>query len=183
MLVSFSLLRKPEQVSVELTWEQVRSQEQKDSALPFSSLCSAIPEKPRQQMRGSQKRSSSMVILSALRYSKNIHWESHCTLKAEFCLLGIKFLPGRDGWLCWVWPYAKQNWREVVELLPASLFAESRESQWYENMALCVHFIQNTEVCKNTKHYERKCTSPMTLSYWNKERWIATFQLLRACQG
>lgn len=52
-----------------------------------------------------------------------------------------------------------QNWREVVGLLPASLFAESRESQWNENVALYVQLIQNTEVCKNTKHYESKRTS------------------------
>lgn len=39
------------------------------------------------------------------------------------------------------------------------LFAESRESQWNENVALYVQLIQNTEVCKNTKHYESKCTS------------------------
>lgn len=73
MLARFSFLGKPEQVSVELTWEQVSSQEQKDSTLPFSKLCSAISEKPLHQIRGSEKRSSSMVILSALRYSKKTH--------------------------------------------------------------------------------------------------------------
>lgn len=93
MLASFSLLRKPEQVSVELTWQQVSSQEQKDVTLLFSNLCPATLEKPLQQMSGSEKRSSSMVIFSALRYSKKIHWEN--TLRKYTA-------PWRLNSACWV---------------------------------------------------------------------------------
>lgn len=80
---SFSLLRRPEQVSVKLTWEQVSSQEQKHSALPLSNLCSAIPKEPLQQMRGSEKMSGSMAILSALRYSKKQNTLRHTLHPAD----------------------------------------------------------------------------------------------------
>ena len=57
------------------------------------------------------------------------------------------------------------NWREVVGLLSASLFAESRESQWNENVALYVQLIQNTEACKLQSFMRVNIQTPMTLSY------------------
>jgi len=77
---------------------------------------------------------------------QKIHINTHCTPKDKSYLPGISLLPGM-GNCVGSDPMPNTDWREEVGLLPDSLFAESRECQWNENVALYVQLIQNTEVC------------------------------------